>query len=249
MLDTSLGRLTDGLAKVQETLDSYEELGEPGHNLDRDGIAALTFARARIRFDMKDYAGSAADFGFALERFPLGSAIWARTQHNLAYALAWTGEKGRSRAYELLKKSALSFRKREMTTEKAIHLVLDGQLKVDLGKARGIDRLKEALAGYRKMKMPYKYWCVALDIVRAYFPRTHEIEKFLKKIEPVFLELIRDERHRKLFDELQKLAQRGPRPEDLSAMDRLLRRVRALVAEEAFLPPSLLEPPANPRTR
>ncbi|NIQ97696.1 MAG: hypothetical protein GWN87_28620, partial [Desulfuromonadales bacterium] len=54
-----------------------------------------------------------------------------------------------------------------MTTEKAVHLVLDGQLKVALGKQRGIERLKEALAGYREMKMPYKYWCVALDLARA----------------------------------------------------------------------------------
>ncbi len=246
MLDRSLGLLADGLAKVQETLDGYEELGEPGHNLDRDGIAALTFARAQIRFDLKDYGGSAADFGFCLDRFPLGSDVWARTQHNLACALAWTGEKGRRRAYELMKKSALRFRKREMTTEKAVHLVLDGQLKVALGKQRGIERLKEALAGYREMKMPYKYWCVALDLARAYFPQRHEIEKFLKKIEPTFLDLVRDERHLKLFGELHKLCQGCPRPDTLSTLDRLLRRIRARVADEAALPPSLLEPPGNP---
>ena len=246
MLDTSLGLLEDGLAKVQDTLDGYEELHGPGHNLDRDGVAAMTLARAEVRYDLKDYAGSAADLAFCLGRFPVECKVWQRIEQNLAMVLASTGPEGRERAFELLKKPALVFRKRKMTVEKASCYWTDGQLKIALGKQRGIDRLKDSLDGFRQLKMPHNFWCIALDIARAYFPRRHEIEKFLRKIEPVFFELVRDERHVKLFDELKKLCEGTPRPDTHSTLDRFLSRVRALVAEEACLPPSLLEPPTNP---
>ncbi len=244
MLDMSLGRLQEGLAKVQTSLDGYHELDDPGHNLDGDGVAGMTLARAEIRYDLEDYEGAAADFSFCLDRFPPESEVWKNTQQNLAWSLANTGREGRERAFALLERQRLVLRKRGVTVPRASFLWLDGQLAIFLGKQRGLKKLRDALDCFAELAMPYHYWGVALDVARAHYPRRDKIETFLAEVEPVFRALVRDERHAKLFDELKALCEGCPEPTTLPTLDHLLRRVRETLTTEASLPPCLLASPA-----
>jgi hypothetical protein len=244
MLDMSLGRPREGLAKVEDTLAGYQKLGGPGHNLDGDGIMAMKFARARILFHLEEYGGAAADYSACLDRLPLGSELWLSTQQYLATALANAGPKGREQAWDLLDKQRLSFRKRKASVQKACFLHTDGELTIVLKKQRGLKKLKDALECFATLSMPHHYWDVALAIAQVYYPNREKIEDFLLEIEPVFRALMRDERHEKLFDELKALCAGCPRPTTLPCLSRLLNWVRETLAEEASLPPSLIALPA-----
>lgn len=244
MLDWSLGQPQKGLVRVQECLDGYHALGHAGHNLDGDGVAGMTLARAEIRFHLEDYAGSAADFSFCLDRYQSETKVWMNTQQNLVWALSRTGPEGRKRAYALLERQRLVMRRKGVTVPRASFLWSDGQLAFFLGKQRGRKKLREALDCFEELGMPYEYWAVALDIARILYPRRDKIEEFLKEIEPIFKALVRDERHARLFNELKALCEGCPKPTTLPTLDSLLRRVREMLTSEAAVPPCLLVSPA-----
>lgn len=239
MVCMSTDRVPEALELVEATLAGYRRLGDPGHNLDGNGIAAMTMARGEIRYELGDFPGAAADFASCVARLPAGSLKWLRARHNLAVQFAFCGSHGAETAVRLLAHQRLAHRKRDMTVEKAITFWLDGSLAFRLRKQRWDEKLSQALDGFAQLSMPKHYWRVASDICQTKYPRRDEIKRFLRKAEPVFLRLVRDDRHRKLFDDLKSLCEGCPEPDTLPALASLLTHIRDLLTQEGAPPPFL----------
>jgi len=249
-LDAALGRLKEGLAKVETALDGYRRLGSPGHSIDGDGVAISIYARAEIRFELGDRAGALADLSACLDRLPVTSAVWSRAQQDLASMLAHTDREGQKRAWDLLHNQRLVLRSRRDTVEWAAFLWTDGQLAIVLGKQRGLDRLQGSLRCFEKLGMPYHYVGVAHDICVHYFPRADKIKAFLDRIKPAprrageeprdFLgrAFVQDPALGRLFFELYGLVRQCPAPR--ARVVEAFSRLRDLVSVNARLPPCFL---------
>jgi len=244
ILEAAQGRPADGFRRAQRVLDGYEVLGNPGHDLNGDGIASSLYARGEIRYELGDFDGCAADFSTCLDRYPISSKVWLRVQQDLATALLETGPVGRDRAFRIQNRVRFRMRSRSGTAEYAFFWWTDGQLTIALGKQRGIDKLEKALGAFLKQGMRHHYAGVAHDIVRAMFPDQERIRRFLRRIEPVASTLC-DERQMRLLQKILDLAKTCPRPDTpldilLSRLDNALRQLREIAGSQVSLPPCLI---------
>lgn len=130
-----LGEKDEAFRKSQGAMDGYEAFAAPGHDLNGNGWASSLIARAQIRFELGDKAGSAADFGTALSHFPRASKVWRVTHQNFATTLALMGPVAQRQISNDLVSLRLSMRK-GVSVERAAFLWLDGQLFLAIGERR-----------------------------------------------------------------------------------------------------------------
>ena len=234
-LEAARGRPANGLRLAQTVLDGYEALGDPGHDLNGDGVASAHFTRAEMRYELQDFGGAAADFAICVDTFPSSTKVWQRAHQNLAFALSQTGEWGRREAFKLMGNQRLLMRTKEASYDRAAFWWMNGQLTVCFGnRTHGLTKLREALDDLAGLGLPDPFTALARDIAWIHYPQVEKIHKFLTEIWPVAKRLIRDRRQQELFNEIVSLTDpHRPCRDPLTRMERLYRaliRIRELVA-------------------
>jgi hypothetical protein len=235
ILEAARGRPANGLRLAQTTLDGYEALGNPGHDIDGNGVASAHYTRAEMRFELHDFGGAAADFAICVDTFPNSSKVWQRAHQNLASALSKTGAAGRREAYKLMGTQRMLIRIEEASYDKAAFWWLNGQLTICFGnRTHGMAKLRESLDDFAGLGLTDPFTVLARDIAWIHYPQVEKIHEFLTEIWPVAKRLIRDRRQQELFNEIVSLTDpHRPCRDPLTRMERLYRaliRIRELVA-------------------
>lgn len=240
---TALGLYPKALATVEESLGGYERLGDPGHDLDGDGIANCLSVRGKIQGFMGDPAGAARDFAACLERLPTGSNVFEQTRRDLAVALSHTGDEGKEEAYKYLQKHRLVYRRRPLTPDRAQFDWLDGQLEFSrkgrVGRnrrRRGEKKMTRALKGFAEAGLPDEFEAAASDLLKALRHDRTVLLKHLAAIHPVALKLIKSPEHLRRFQLILNECQGTPSPSTWGRLERAINELRMVAGGTNLLP-------------